>query len=311
MRLVFDDMNKQMMYISRFFTQFTNLEKKCQLCGKPTTITHNSVDPYKIQLICPKCRKEHSYNIKGIVEELPLIDLTNYITNDRIRNSFNIINGNSLNKIDLILKSKNYTRQQAYKLFNGSKTNLEKTINIYEQKVDKNVRKKLEAIFNQSRNKVVRAARQKATMPDANNNISKIKYEKSVSNKKLAELTNYQIKPLALSMICTGKTKPKIKTKCVLAEALNVTIADLFPEDYLYNNVHNFEDLINFQNSIRNKLTKFLSNNKYTPFMTKNELIEDNLKMSIYKYYRFMKDKALLSHNEIVNILDFLDKYDA
>ena len=43
-----------------------------------------------------------------------------------------------------------------------------------EQKVDKNVRKKLEAIFNQSRNKVVRAARQKATMPDANNNISKI-----------------------------------------------------------------------------------------------------------------------------------------
>lgn len=305
MRLVFDDMNKQMMYISRFFTQFTNLEKKCQICGKPTTITHNPVDPYKIQLICPKCRKEHSYNIKGIVEELPLIDLTNYITNDRIRNSFNIINGNSLDKIDLILKSKNYTRQQAYKLFNGSKTSLEKTINIYEQKVDKNIRKKLEAIFNQSRNKAVRAARQKATMPDANNNnISKIKYEKSISNKKLAELTNYQIKPLALSMICTGKTKPKLKTKCILAEALNTSVADLFPEDYLFNNIHNFKELINFQNNIRNKLIKALS--KIKSFKQKQELIENNLKMSIYKYYKFIKDKALLSHDEIVNVLKFL-----
>ena len=68
MRLVFDDMNKQMMYISRFVSQFTNLEKKCQICGKPTTITHNPVDPYKIQLICSNCRKEHSYNIKGIIE---------------------------------------------------------------------------------------------------------------------------------------------------------------------------------------------------------------------------------------------------
>ena len=307
MRMEFDDFNKQMVYVSKFVRNYTNLEKKCQICGKPADIKHNIHDPYKIQLVCNECKRNNQYDESGMIYGVPLIDLYNYITNTRIKESFISKSSNNINKLELILKSKNFTREKAYKLFNGSATNFNKTVDFYEKEINPNIRTELENIFNQERTKSLRASRQKSTL-NSSNNLSMIKYKKNISNRQLSKLTNNQIKPVAISLICTGKTNPKLKTKCILAEALNVSVYDIFPEDTLYKDIHNYTELVNYQNTIRDKLQKVL-NSKNITFKNYGDFIRDNqLNLSIYRLYDFVSTKVLINHSELLSLVEYLNK---
>ena len=120
MKQEFKDFNQQMMYINKFLDRSTNVERKCQFCGAPAEIRHNYEDPYRIQLVCKVCKQERNLKNKELrgkmIEELPVIDLRNHITNPATLRGLrkNTLTLGEKQMIKEVLRSK-FTRQDVYK----------------------------------------------------------------------------------------------------------------------------------------------------------------------------------------------------
>lgn len=55
MKRNFDSLGHQMTYINRFVHRNTDIELKCQYCGKPGRIRHYKNNPEQIHIICIEC----------------------------------------------------------------------------------------------------------------------------------------------------------------------------------------------------------------------------------------------------------------
>ena len=304
MKMEFDNLSSQMMYISRFVRKYTDIEKKCQVCGAPADIRHNINNPYEIQLICSSCRKNKFNNRRGILNDIPTINVYDHITNPRIKIKFFTKDCELVKKLEYVLNLSYCTKQQARSIFNNSYIMFEKTIDYYEKNIDKDIRSKLDLLFKKSRAIAVRKVKQRQSLEKNHNNLSKIKYDLGITNRDIEKLSNYKIEAPSISLICNNKVKPTIKTKCLLAKTLNLYVSDIFPEDFMYSKVNSLEDIYKLQKSIKIKLIKHLKDlkNEKSYNYIKRFISNNNLKITEDKIYRFIKNDALLTHDEYVQL---------
>ena len=141
--------------ITRLITNHTNLQKKCQYCGKPAEVKNNKQDPYKIQFICKSCRAEKNLNTKEnryiMCDDIPLIDVRDYLTSDRIKSKIIKLTPELIEKLKYILTS-NLTKNQVLKYLNLSQTRFNDVVNLYTETIDKDYKEKLAKIFYKNSN---------------------------------------------------------------------------------------------------------------------------------------------------------------
>lgn len=307
-------------YITRLVTNNTNLEKICQYCGKPAEIKNNRQDPYLIQLICKSCRKEKGLNSKEkkdiMCDDIPLIDVRNYINNDIIKSKIINLTPEIIDKLNYLLNS-DLTKKQALEYMNMSNSVFIKHVNKYTEDYDNLYASKLEKVFVDNRNNLITKNILKYKVDkNITNNLTTIKYERGLSNNDIIKLSDYTITNSTISNICTGKIQPTIKTKCKLAEVLNLSVADIFPEDWLFCNIKNYDDYLNINNDLREVFnTRHEFHRLFNDFKYINELSKLS-SISSHRLYEFKNNRVNLNHDELVDLIDILanemeDKYAA
>lgn len=311
MREKFDDYGKQVHYISRLLTNHTDIKRKCQYCGnEPAEIKNNKEEPYKVQLICRECKYKLGSNEAKwrdtMMPDIPLIDLIEHLTNENIKAKIVKIDKDKIEKVNIILKS-DFTKREAIKYLGLTGTTYIKFLDLYEQEIDKNIKSKMEKHLDKSRKKRIRNTTLKDKIKESNaNNLSKLKYEKNVTTNDIVRLSNNQINSCSISLICNGKTNPKIATKCLLAEVFKVSVKEIFPNDILFDRVYNYQDYIDLQNNLRNRIEDL---NKYSRKHGIKGFITDISNRSgiprIY-IYGFLAGDKNLNHDELEKLTNAL-----
>lgn len=257
MKSKFKNNQYQLSYITKFISYYTSLERKCQFCGKPAIIKHNEEDPYRIQLVCRECRSKYKIPRDKMYNNIPLIDCRDYINNERTLAN-NIKLTPELKKLLDESLEKGLSKKETLDYVNITYTQFNKLIKQYETSYDKDIAKKFQSSFYKSRADIIREAKLKSTLTnDSGNNLSKIKLEKNISNRQIVDLSNKGITAAQLSCIQRGICKPKVKTKCLLAEILKVSVSDIFPKDEEFNNIHNYSDYIKLSDRYREILSNY------------------------------------------------------
>ncbi len=241
MKKEFDDFGKQGRYILRLINTCTDIKKECQFCGKPANLKNNRVSPYEIQMVCHECRKIYEVNpITEMYDEIPLINVKDHIISERLSLNFINLTDEHIAKINKILEG-GYTKVSAAKYIGESITYYNRLINLYEKKFNVNIKDKLKILYKEAlRNDLVNRTLGNK-LNTKYNNISKIKLEKGITNRVICEKTG--LRNCTISYICNGKTKPKNTTIVKIAEVLECSIADLFPEYQDFKDVNSIATL--------------------------------------------------------------------
>jgi len=266
----FDDFDKQGRYILRLIKDSTDLDRKCQLCGRPGKLKNNKVSPYDIQFICTKCREGLKKDlISDTYKGVPLINIKNHFTNPNMLSKIAELNEETINKINTILKG-GYIRQEALEYLNLTPVTYEKLLNKY-SKLDKDIKQKLSNVYKEENAKRLRINKFKYTRNDEFNNLSKIKEEKSITNRMINKITDNRVTISTISNIATGKVKPQNLTMALLAYSLRTNIYDIFPDCPEFEGITDEKSLKKYMIDILSKIT-FLycaSNyNKFSKFLT-------------------------------------------
>ena len=314
MRMVFDNFIQQMVIINRFFERNTNLDKVCQYCGKPAEIKFSRENPYNIQLICRECKKEKNLNksdMQGVLaSDIPVINLFNHVKNTRTKCNIPILFEDEKEIINNILE-KRMSKTMAIKEFNITFTQLNKIIDKYELYEDKDIKEKLNRIFNiNKKNNIRQGILNHKSHYSSYNNLAKYKKERNLSNPEIAYLSRGEISISHISLICNDKVEPKIKTKCTLAEIFEVSVADLFPRDYLYSNIYCYMDYINLCTLVTYSFLDVYYDKKknHEKHIVQNLTKEFHIKKDTI--YKIISKKYLYSHSDLEIFLPILiDKY--
>lgn len=241
MKDIFDDFNKQGRYILRLINDNTDLEKICQFCGKPGNLKNNRQFPYEIQFVCPKCKKDFEINpITEMYDEIPLINIKEHLTGERLGQKFIKITDEQVDKMSHILKG-GFTKSSAARYMGVTQSYYKKIIKAYEEKFNIHIEEKLKRLYKEAFTNRLIDETLSRTVNNIYNNISKIKNERGISNIMIYEKTG--IRPCTISYICNGKTIPKNTTMTTLADVLNCTVTDLFPEYNEFSTVHDISTL--------------------------------------------------------------------
>lgn len=288
----FDNFSKQMTYISKFIVKYTDIDKKCQFCGKPAQIKHNEKDPYKIQLICKECKKSHHIS-KSMSDEIPLIDLEQHITNPRVRHAHLTLSPVHINMIQEILAS-DLDRGEVLSHYKISRGVLDRIIHLYAIEIDEDIGIKLKTTLDNNRKHKIKilTINRRVMNSCKSNNLSQIKLKRGLSNKDIERLSNRKVKALAISLICTGKSIPKMKTMCYIAEALNLSVAQIFNDYPLFSSIKSYTDYLTLSNKVIDDLVS----------MKKQYRVKDiakMLNMPIESLY------SLLSRDRLINYDDY------
>lgn len=292
----FDDFIKQGHYISRFVSKYTDLDRTCQYCGKPAEVKNNINNPYLIQFICKQCKVEKKMIsiYCDMADDIPLINLKEHIINDTVNRKNIDLDDELISKLKYLLTS-DLTKEQALNYLDMKPTQFKKVIAKYEELYDKNYSKKLDTVLKENRNQVVTKARLNYTVNVyTNNNLSVLKYKMGLTNKDIINKSGGRIKANAISLICNGKSEPKVQTKCILAEALGVTVKDIFYEDTICDNIHNYNEYLKLNETFRKKALKFF---KLEP--TAIDTIAKHCNVSISKVQDFILGNAVLAPKEL------------
>jgi DNA-binding XRE family transcriptional regulator len=126
--------------------------------------------------------------------------------------------------------------------------------------------------------------------------------ERGLSNREIQSLSNNKIYGSHVSLICSGKVDPNIETKCILAELFNVSVADIFPDDYLFNNIYNYNDYINLNKKAKNRLKEYRQSNNINIIT-----LSKSLDIKYNTLYDFItKDRFNLNHDNLLKVNNFL-----
>lgn len=235
-------------------------------------------------------------------DDIPLIDVRDYLTSDRIKSKIIKLTPELIEKLKYILTS-NLTKNQVLKYLNLSQTRFNDIVNLYTETIDKDYKEKLTETFYKNRARIITKTKIKPTLNlNSSNNLSKIKYEKGLSNNDIIKLSNNKITSSTISNICTGKINPETKTKCLLAEILNVSVKDIFPDDILFSKIKNYNDYLELNNWLRNNFIVYYTINKRNKSNYMKELSEMS-KISYLRLYEFKNNHVNLNHNEMINLI--------
>lgn len=298
MKEKFDSFKKQGHYITRLIKYQTDLQKLCQFCGNPAKVKNNRIDPYKIQFVCDNCRNKHKLDdLTDMFIDIPLIDVKQHIKSKILQDKMIDLTPEIIDKLKYILDS-NFTKNQAIEYLGVSINTYNRLINLYNE-IDKDYIYKIKNRYRYNRSKLMSKWLIKDNLEKDNiNNLFKIKYEKNLTNRDIAKLSDNKLLPGSISNYCKGKIIPEIKTKCLLAEILNVSVFDIFPSDTEFKDVYNYNDYINLNNKYRN----ILKNKKI-----KRVKLSLSLNMSRLRICNFINDKANLNNEELKIIKNYLE----
>lgn len=297
-------------YISKFVDNYTNLKKICQYCGKPAQIRNNLENPYMIQLICPICKRDKGLckDKYRMADDIPLINLKENIITDTMKLKAMELTPEISKKIKSLLTS-NYTKEQALEYMNMSYTTFNRMLNEY-SKNDPEIKDKLKVLFNSNRNKIVTNAKLKSTVNNkVSNNLSKIKYEKNITNKDIIRKSNGRISHSAISMIQNGKTIPTISTKCLLAEMLDVSVSDIFPDDWFYSNIKNYTGYLKLNDKIRIAFADNIEYRKNSGINNAMRITSEETNINLLRLYEFSNNHVNLNHDELIKLIDYLSTF--
>ena len=303
MKTDFRDSSQMMSYIYRIFDRNTDLKKECQICGKPAKLKYNKWEPYKIQLVCDECRKtRHTTNLEGMYLDIPVIDLKEHFKEDKIkREEFKTLTEENRNKIEALLKTK-LNKIDAIKSVGLTIHQYNILVDKYEYEVDAFIKIRLKEVFNKNRAKVLKKNAIKRSYREYSNNLYRIKKERNLSNKQISELTDGKITGQQLSLISTDKCEPKMKTKCELARALHLSVADIFPKDYLFKEVYNYAYYLEYVNNFIIELENYINKNKTKSLGQVVNKISFKTSIPSYRIYDFLSRRSKPNHREMVII---------
>ena len=260
MKKEFDSLGQQMTYINRFIHRNTDIDFSCQYCGKLGRIRHYKNHPTKIHIVCKECSNKLKLGCKEnwgkILDDIPLINIEDHIINKFTLNKMIKLDRNTKKILENMLKS-DKPKMETLKETGISLTYLYRLIDEYTRKVDKEYKRKLEKVFEINRTNKIKKTKLKSTVNLNSHPISLIKLEKNLSNKDIVKLSNNRITASCLCSITEGKTKPKLITKVIIAEALKVSVKDIFPEETEFGKVYKWND---YWFNIRNVATTAVNN---------------------------------------------------
>lgn len=309
MKTEFKDFGHQMMYIYKFIERYTDLDKKCQFCGQPGQVRYSRTEPYDVQFICPDCK--HSKNLnnienRGLVPDLEVIHIKEHITDKNVLSKLPILTKTQVDIIKNLLKTK-LPKGEAIRSTGWSITTFNRILNLYEKHIDKDIKNKLNDLFTRNRAAKIRISSTHTNKANHSlNNFTKIKLSRNLTNDDIVKLTNNRIHKNALSLLSTGKTTPTIQTKCLLAEAFNLYVSDVFPNDWLYSKVRTYEDYLELNEKVRTNLKLYIDDLKFKGQSNSVEIISRKTNLSVYRLYEFIASRANAHHEELVSIISLL-----
>lgn len=302
MRVDFKDMGERRTYINHFITRNTNLEKKCQFCGKKAEIQHGNFldDPYRIQLICRTCKREHGLlkkDSRGLSKEIPVIDLRDYITSNRIK--YGEMTDELVLKFNNIINSR-MTKSEAMNYIGVTALIFDRLV--YE--LPDTMRKKLLKKLKENRGLKIKSTFLNINCTESSNNINKLKKEKCISGRDMQAKVG--VTACSICNIALGKVNATIKTKCLIAEALEESVYTVFPDMPLLDKIYTYNDYLKLNKKAKDKIY-----NEYKALIkTKHKHVVANLStlfnIPIGKIYEIIadndNDKIILSYQELEKI---------
>ena len=313
MKSKFSSKSHQMSYINHFVRRNCKLDMICQYCGNKGQMKYYDFadDPFLIHIICRDCKVKYGLNKaenKGkYAPFIPLIDIRDYnVCQGSINRKF-IIDDKIKEQIQYIMKS-NFTKQEAYNYMGITDDRFNKLIDKYNKEIDHTAKKKLYLLFKKNRKNLILSKKlEKNSHKDVTSNrITYYKMLNKYSNRDIEKLSNGRIQFSSISNIVTGKDKPKMKTKCIFAEIFKVSVADVFPDEYYLNNIHNYEDYCKLNDKLRIKLIDNINKRKAKDekYIIENIYANTNLKPN--KLYNFINGSILQSGKEIEVLTNYL-----
>lgn len=300
--------NKQMCYTARFIRNNSTLEPKCQLCGKKGYYRHVYGKPLMVQIFCSECRAK--LPATGFIDGVPVIDVKDYLRKDsKIFDKYSKITEEELDKIDELLKSR-VPKGQALNEVGFTPYRLGKVLYAYELERDKDIRAKLDLHFREVVKSNIVDYRVRGEMikrGPRNNRLSEVQLEKNLSYRDIVKKSNERLTHSTLSNIANDKINPKPATYCLLAEILEVSVAEIYPNMDLYSEVRNFSDFKTLQSKYRSKLIKYKEYCKHTGSKNTLERIEQTLGFKRGRLYSFLSGYDLL-HDDLKKLKEFLEK---
>lgn len=302
MRVDFKDMGERRTFINHFITRNTNLEKKCQFCGEKAEIQHGSFldDPYKIQLICRTCKREHGLlkkDSRGLSKEIPIIDLRDYITSNRIK--YGEMTDELVLKFNNIINS-NMTKTKAIDYIGVTALIFNRLVN----ELPDTTREKLLKKLKENRGLKIKSTFLNVNCTESSNNINKLKKEKCISGRDIEAKVG--VTACSVCNIALNKVDATIKTKCLIAEALEESVYTVFPNMPLLDKIYTYNDYLKLNKKYKTKIY-----NKYKSLVkTKQKHVVANLSslfnISVGRIYEIIadrdNDKIILSYQELEKI---------
>ena len=172
---------------------------------------------------------------------------------------------------------------------------------------------KLEDIYSRARFEINKSTSLNRTIhTKAGNNISIIKAEKGITNKEIIKRCKGEITACTISLIASGKTNATEYSKALLSEALECSIAEVFPENIKFNNVYTLDDYIFLCKYIKEKLQEDISTQKNRGNNRAMTDLAEKLGMSLNKVYNVCSlnksEYPKLSYSDIVTYMCYLEK---
>lgn len=276
--------------IRKYIKRNCNFKMECQYCGKRGELHNNYTgNPYEIQIICRNCKVAHKVKSDKMQNDIPLIKIREHII-PTSKSKVIILDDYLLEKINVLLNSTDYNKNQALKYLNISPVSFKKLLEDYRIIYDKDISDKLNTNFKLAISKKFSQVKTTGTYC---NNLYKIKLEKGLSNRQLFKVikeTGGKVPLPSITNIAIGKYKPKYKTKFDLAVALGVSIADIFPEDEYFRRIKNYNQYLQRNKELRENYIKFLKDSN-----TYNTRIGKLIGINDGRLYDFIKGTNLSS----------------
>lgn len=291
-----------MTYVNQFIHRNTNLKLNCQYCGKPGKIRYYKNNPEQIHIICTECSKKKNLNYKEnwgkVLDDIPLINIEDYITNKFVLNKMIKLDSTTKTILKNMLKSTK-PKIETYKGTGISFTYLNRLIDEYTLKVDKDFKKKLEQHFKNNRTEKIKKVKLNLVTNENSHPLTKLKKERNLSNKDIAKLTNNRITVGCICAIQERKSKPRLVTKIILAEALKVSVKDIFPEETEFGEVYTWND---YWFNIRNKVMNFIQD-YYDEEQKKGNLkifknLSDITGITVNRLYRLKTKETMVTNDD-------------
>jgi len=286
----FDSKERQVSYISKFVRRYTDIDLKCQFCGNEGRIRNNFSDPYKIQIVCLECKKKNLVKKEGMYENIPLIDIKKHLIKDRLKYIY--LNDDVAKKIKNLTKTR-LTKCIALKSVGlSNKNTFEKIITEYERLYDKDIRSKLNKVFKENRCNKAKQVSIGTEAKESKNNIAKYKLQKGLTNRDIHDIiyAKYGINVYnnTVSNLSKGKQNCTPKVRCLIAEALGVSLGDLF-EEYKPLNIKTYNDYLELNNKVRSEM-EYAYISKPLNYIAKQLKISENI---IYAFYNGVTNLSL------------------